>query len=254
MRSNTRIFNLEVMGNQAVKAFKESDVSVTSNSSPDESASPASLTTTAIHGVFRKTSAKLSFSDSGDFVANDDVLLSWASPSRGLFKDAVTVYYDGQSTAIAVSVSKTGFSKDSIAIYRPKPGFSGQKPVADPASVKGDPLLAEFYHWAQIETKRSISAGTSTFRLVTGGTAEEPVFSEPLYTGQKVSAMAFYAYVRNNRNDIVCKMYFGKGTFNTTMEADVAGNVDMVAAFGVGAALGGGGGNAAGALAGAGVV
>jgi hypothetical protein len=141
---------------------------------------------------------------------------------------------------------------DTYQLFRASPSFEGQAATADPTGLDGDPIMEAFYLWAQVDTKRGLMDGTNTFRVVTGGTEEAPIFGAPLYSGKKLSNMHFYAQVHNAEGALVAKAYTGKGMFNNNPELDVAAGVDLVATIACTSYLCGGG-SPAGGLAGAGV-
>mmetsp|Transcript_46335 Transcript_46335/g.72495 ORF Transcript_46335/g.72495 Transcript_46335/m.72495 type:complete len:238 (-) Transcript_46335:373-1086(-) len=156
---------------------------------------------------------------------------------------------DGEGTVICFSKCSTGMANETTRIYRSTPTFQGQAAAEGARTGKNDD--AQWFLFAVIKTKKTISSATSIFSVVTGpkdGDVEE------LYTGQKYANMNMHVVLRQtgaSENQVLAKLSMGGMKFSVATE--MAQGVDLPAMVVLAGSLTGGG-NAAGALAGAGVV
>ena len=221
--------------------------------SKDQCADPSTLTSE----VMTLTWNDADDSRSGTFNdASGAPQLMVTTVKKSMSFDPVHVIRDGAGEKVlAVVRSKTGMTQDVHRIYRATPSFEGQEPLTGESHAFADYELDAIglgdtcYQWAQVDTKRGFSEGHNTFKLV-GAQAGDPA----LYLGHKFSAVSFYAQVTTSEGAVVAKAQFGAGRCNTTPVVDVAAGVDLLAVLCSCLYLVGGGGSAAGAMAGAGVV
>lgn len=192
--------------------------------------------------------------------------------------DPVTVIRDGAGGKVLAAVrASTGMTEDVFHLYRAAPSYEGQEPLEGAAHAFAGYDLAQVglgercFLWAQVDTQRGLSAARNAFRLVQQGGA---LSEQPLYRGEKFSAMSFYAQVTAGGEGgeggagastegaaaaaaaavVVAKAQTGPGKCNNNPVIEVAAGVDLVAVVCCCSFLVGSGGSAAGGLAGAGVV
>ena len=155
---------------------------------------------------------------------------------------------------IVVITAKKGMTTSTLCIGKKTPSFEGQKAASDEDLKKaGIEEGTELYTFAVIDAKRSISAGTATYSIVTGeGKDDESDFQlKDLYTAEKLSSMGYQAIFKEAESENIIAKASTKGmAMMPTIEFAVG--VDVVALILTGQTLAGDG--SAGALAGAGVV
>ena len=95
--------------------------------------------------------------------------------------------------------------EDTYRLYRPVASFEGQAAAPENPTKLKEPILEEYYLWAQVDTKRGLAVGNNTFRLVTGGTTDAPVFGDVLYTGEKLNSIHFFATVKDADGTLITK-------------------------------------------------
>lgn len=244
------------MGNSSAKleAWKALEVVADGGAPADACLDPRLHVTAPCTLKHRNTTATFSFDQKGEFCLDDGtVFSSFEGRSKG-FSGPITVVRAGDGGVVCVVRGKTGFSADTHWVFMGVPAFDGQDPSDDQlAGFKGDPPLTSYYCHAQIDVKRGMSSGKSTFRRVTGGTVDAPIFSEPVYSGDKLPTMRFWCAVRNAAGEAVAKVST-KSFTSTAAIVEISGNVDFTAVSLCASMLVQGGGGSAGALAGAGVV
>jgi len=243
-----------LFSSKAVREFHDAKIAESGGAQQTQCSSSGMHTDKPLTLSYSTTTSCVSFDGAGCWVTADGIVAMMFESRTRMFRDPIHICKDASGNPVAVVKPKTGMFADTYKIFRAVPSYEGQAPTEDPTRLSGDPLLPQFFLWAQVDTKRGVMGGTNTFRLVTGGTAAEPSFSEPVYSGEKLASMSYYAQVRNAKGEVVLKAQMGKGLFNINPVVEVSAGVDLAAVAACAAFLLPTSAGAAGALAGAGVV
>lgn len=170
----------------------------------------------------------------------------WTAKPVARFKPHSFIH-DKNDNLIAVVISHR-LSMNSCTNYICKltPSYENQEAMTEEQLTKSSlDKTMKLYGFAKIDTKRGMSSASCTYSIMVG----DDKF-EPLYTGEKLSAMGFFVLMKEN--DVVVAKAHTKG-IRMKPVIEVAPGVDLLAVVFMGYALAGDG-SAAGALAGAGVV
>jgi len=263
-------------GNGLKTALLNTALADAGGASEAQCADPSSLSSKAMTLTY--VPAVGNFTDAGTYVDGSGApQLRVHCLKKGTFgMPNVTVIRDGAGGKVLAAVhANTGMTEDVFRIYRAAPSYEGQEPLEGAAHAFAGYDLAQVglgercFLWAQVDAKRGLSTGRNAFRLVQQGGA---LSGQPLYRGEKFSAMEFLAQVTAGGEGgeasaeasaegaaaaaaavVVAKAQTGPGRCNNNPVIEVAAGVDLVAVVCCCSFLVGSGGSAAGGLAGAGV-
>ena len=202
----------------------------------------ASAISSALVTTSETTHAKAS---SGKSWINDADDVLWTIQPVSRFKSHSYIQdKDGNRIAVIISHRK-GMTSCTNYICKFEPSYDKQDPLTteqlEKASLEKD---MKIYGFAKIDTSRGMSTAKSTYSVVTG----DDIF-QPLYEGEKLSKLGFYAVFKEG--GVTMAKARTKG-MSMKPCVEVAAGVDLLAVVLMGYALAGDE-SAAGALAGAGV-
>lgn len=147
---------------------------------------------------------------------------------------------DAAGKLIAITKFKTEFGGGRTRMMKPTATWKGQESTDTPWDEKETPV----YNFAKTDYKMAYT-DKCTYSLYTADGSFEEV-----YIGLKISTMNFKVVVQTPDGTVVAKVKKGSGG---KYEAEVAAGVDLIPIIAIAQACVGGG-NSAGALAGAGVI
>jgi len=181
----------------------------------------------------------------------DGETLLWKSKSVGMIRSHSIIEDSTGSTVATVITEKKGMASCTNYICRSVPSFDGQEPLTKEelkkAAIKDEEVV--LYKFSKIETNRKMTTAKCTYGIVTG---KEEI--KTLYEGEKLSSMGFKAIfkeINDSAETVVAKAYMPGMSMSPHLDAAIG--VDLLAVVSMGYSLAGDD-NAAGAMAGAGVV
>ena len=183
--------------------------------------------------------------------------------SKGFIRSH-SIVNDADGNYVATIIKhKTGMTSSKNYICKNKPTYNGQTKLENDILKKTNiDEGTELYPFAVVDTKNSLSTAQSTYKVITGppsgggGEKEEVEVGvndftyKVVYTGEKLSAMNFYAMFKEG-DTVIAKASMRGMTVYPTLET--SSGVDVLAIVCIGNTLVGDG-SSAGAMAGAGVV
>jgi len=226
------------MGNSAAKELQESLVLV--DGSIDES-------TGIVPSVVSKEA--LVAKGKGKYWSTEAGESLFVLHSKGMMK-CHTLVETPDGVVATIITKKLGMASATSYICKSEPAFDGQDPLTSEELKKsGIEEGTTLYPVGVVKVKKTMTAGTGTYGIVTG-TEDGELVTKEIYTGEKASAMNFYATFKEGDNAVAKACTKGM-SMNPTLE--VSKGVDILAIVCIGNGLAGDG-SSAGALAGAGVV
>lgn len=173
---------------------------------------------------------------------------------KGVIKSH-TLVEDAKGKILAtIIIHKLGLGSATNYICKSGPVFEDQAALdAEQLKKAGIDEGIMLYPFGMIVSKQDgMASSKSTYSVVTGKKEDGSLTTKVVYTGEKLSAMNFYAMFKAADKDTIVAKAVTKGiSMNPTLEA--AAGVDLLAIICIGNALASGG-SSAGGLAGAGVV
>ncbi len=240
-----RLSNIKtyIMGNAAAKEYDSTEISDAKDIVNNESLSilPSLVTDQATRAE----------SKGKQWITSETDAFLWSTKQVGMIKSHSLIQDEEGKTFATVIVEKMGMTFTINFVCKSIPSFEGQDPLsAEELKKAGIEEGTVLYKFSKIDTVRKMTTATSNYSIVTGKDDEGGLTFQTLYTAQKLSAMGFMGIVREGETAIAKVQTVGM-KMKPVIEA--ATGVDLLAAVLIGYTLAGGD-NAAGALAGAGVI
>lgn len=236
---------LFVMGNSAAKEWKSTELSRAKTISANELLS-------ILPSLVSKEATRAE-SKGKTWMTSDAETLLWSTQNVGMIKSH-SVISDKDGNIFAVNITeKMSMTTVVNFVCKSTPSFEGQEPLsAKELKRAGIADRTVVYKFSKIDTVRKMTTAKATYSVVTGkGENGEDFTFQTLYTGDKLSSMGFMAIFKEEDIPVAKAQIVG---MKMKPIIEVSPGVDMLAVVLMGYALSSGDANAAGALAGAGVV
>ncbi len=231
------------MGNAAAKEWKSTEISDGKDILNNESLSilPSLVTEQATRAE----------SKGKQWITSATDAFLWSTKQVGMIKSHSLVMDEEGKTFATVIIEKSGLTFTTNFVCKSSPTFEGQDPLtAEELKKAGIEEGTVLYKFSKIHTERKMATATSTYSIVTGKDDEGELTLQTLYTAEKLSAMGFMGIVREGETPVAKVQTVG---MKMKPVVESAAGVDLLAVVLIGYTLAGGD-NAAGAMAGAGVI